>query len=78
MFIEDVQFIQVEQEWNRGNHEGAKAASRGAKIWFIVSLVTGIIVYVTVVILFIIVIVAAGTTTVRFRTSSSTSNDYEQ
>ena len=63
-------FIQVEQEWNRGNHEGAKAASRQAKIWFIVSLVAGIVSYV---VLFTIIIIANVATAAA---ASSANDDY--
>ena len=46
---------QVEREWNLGNYEAARNASRWAKIWFIVSCVSGVLFLVVVIAIIIAV-----------------------
>ena len=61
----------MEREWNLGNHEAARAASRWAKIWFIVSCVAGFILAAVIIIIVIAVRVSLASA------SSSVSSDYD-
>ena len=60
----------MDQEWNRGNHEEAKTASRKAKMWLIIGVVTGTVLNVIALILFLVIVI------VNTSSASSASEDY--
>ena len=62
--------LQVDSEWNSGNHQGAYDAARMARNWGIVGIVTGVIVPIVLVIVFIAITVAVAS-------GSTTSDDTE-